>query len=149
MFSNAQGVAQPSALGDFRVDVDVGAVPRAIADECSGAHRVLGLVGAGKAVGAFIRRVESRIALLDERELSVDIPVVACDWPGIAARLRRRVGVRCAELVVEPEPQRLDVEDRLVTRARWKDAGHGSEAIVEIFDPRRPVRCNRKLGAEA
>ena len=51
--------------------------------------------------------------------------------------------------MVEPEPQRLDVEDRLVTRARWKDPGDSSEAVVEIFDPRRPVRRDCDLGAEA
>ena len=74
-------------------------------------YGILGLVGAGEAVRTLVRRVKSRIALLDEGELAVDIPVVACDRPRIAARLRRRVGVRYAELVVEPEPQRLDVED--------------------------------------
>ena len=44
---DAEGLAQPEALGDLRIDVNVGAVPRAKADECGGAHRILGLVGAG------------------------------------------------------------------------------------------------------
>ena len=93
--------------------------------------------------------MEGRIALLDERELTVDIPAVGCDRPRIAARIRRCVGVCKAELAVEPQPQRLDVEGRLVACARWKNAGDGSEAVVEIFSPRRPARRDRKLGAEA
>ena len=129
---NTQGRAETKALGDLRIDIDVGAIPRAIADERGGAYGILGLVGAGQAVRTFIWRVEGRIALRDEGELTVDIPIVACDRPWITVRLRRPVGLRYAELVVEPEPQRLDVEGRLVSRARWKDAGDGSEAVVEI-----------------
>ena len=51
--------------------------------------------------------------------------------------------------MIKPEPQRLDIEDRLISRARRKNAGDGSETVVEIFDPGRPSRCDRKLGAEA
>src|SRR5208282_3480640 len=90
-----------------------------------------------------------RITLLDGRELAVDIPGVARDRPLIAARIRQCAGVRRAELVIEPEPQCLNIEHRLVPRARGKDAGDASEVVVEIFDSHAPIRRNRKLGAEA
>src|SRR5271163_1058858 len=60
----------------------------------------------------------------------------------------RRVGVRYAELVIEPEPQHLDIEGRPVSGTRWKDAGDSSEVVVEIFDPRGPIRRNGKFGAD-
>src|SRR5208282_2414911 len=140
--------AETKALGDLRIDVDVGAVPRAKSGERGGADGVLRLAGAREAVRTFVWRAEFRIALLDVGELAVDIPGVARDRPSIAARLRRRAGVPRAELVIEPEPQRLDVEHRLVARVRRKDTGDGSEAVVEIFDAHRPVRRYCGLGAE-
>src|SRR5271169_4533896 len=42
----------------------------------------------------------------------------------------------------------MNIECRLVTRAGWKDACDGSETVVEIFEPRSPVRCDCNFGAQ-
>ena len=82
--SNTKGVAETKPLHQLRINVDLSAVPRAKADErrCSG--RVFELATAGQALRTFIWRAECRIALSDERELAMDIPVIGS---GLASSL--------------------------------------------------------------
>jgi hypothetical protein len=107
-------VAETKALIKLRVDVELGAVPQAQAEERGRRRGIAGLVGSRKAVRAFIGRIEVQIALLDEGELPVDIPTVGVDRPPVGKIAGGCGRARPAKLPVEPEAKAMEVYRRRV-----------------------------------
>ncbi len=142
-------VAQPEALHELGVQIDLAVLPGPEADERGAARGVACLPCAREAVCTLIGRVEAWIGLSDEGRLPVDVPVAVGD-PGLLSRRQLGRGrVRPAQLAVETQAQHVDVEARIVVCARWEGGADVSEPAVEIFEARRPVRRDRDFGADS
>ena len=135
----ADGVAQAKALQQFGIVVDLAAFPEPGVQIEAVAPGGLRLPRGRQAVGAGIGRAECRIALTQIGGLAVDFPAIGF---GIG-----QVGLRCPavrsrpiDLAVEADADLLEVERRIVLRARGEANVGAIELAVEIFEPHAPVR---------
>ncbi len=147
--AEAESLAEAGALHQLGVDIELGVLRQAQAKEGSGAGGVLELLMALQAVLTLVGRTKRRIALADERHLAMHVPIVGRDRPRVAGVDACRAFSARTKLAVQAKPQGLQLERRFVACVRWERGGDAVEPIVEVFEPRTPLRRDRELGAAA
>src|SRR5262249_29659437 len=143
----ADRVAQPETLEQLGIVVDGATVPDPHAHKGAARPGLARLREVREAVRPRVGRAERRIALLDVGRLRVQLPAVRFGAdPGVALD-----AVGGAELAVEADAQRVEIERRRIVRAGGKLRVGADVLAVEILGPCAPVRRERVFdaGAEA
>ena len=143
-------VADAEALIDFRIEPEFGALPQPHAGEQRGVRRLAALAAMRQAVGTLIGRSDRRVALPREGGLAVEIDQVqvGCRLPlgDDRPRVRRRGIV--AELIVQTGAHLLHRKVGIeVLRAAKERRAAIAVTGEQIFEPRRPMRCDRCFDA--
>ena len=138
----AEGVAEPEALVDLRIDPQFRALPQLQSGIERGVPGLAACIGV-EAVGAAVRRAKRRRVLADISGLAVNAPVVALERRQAPIAGTRAVA---AELVIQPEANLLHGKVRVeaLSGQRKRHAG-GAEAGIEVFEPCGPMRHQRRL----
>ena len=135
----ADGVVQAKSLQQFRIVIDLAALPEPRVEKQAVAPGRLRLPRRGEAVWAGIERAEGGIALSQIGGLAVDFPAVGFRIG--QRRLRRQAAeIGPVNLPVEAEAYRLHLHARGKFRPRIEQDVGLVEPAVEIFDPPRPMR---------
>ena len=76
------------------------------------------------------------------------------EFPGarpivVVGTLLRGLLVALAEMIVEPDPEAIEVVLRIVAGGRCERKARQAEICIEIFEPRRPAAAERVVDAAA
>src|SRR5262249_26584648 len=107
------------------------------------------LLATRQAVRSLVGRTERRVALPDEGELTMHVPIVRRDRRRKAQLARGGLRIRGVEVPGEAQPDRMEIERRLVAGAGRERDADVAESVVQILDGGGPVRRNGKLGTRA
>src|SRR5262249_29593987 len=106
--SGAGGVVQAEALQQLGIVIELAAVPEPQGEKGAHGPGISRLRPGREAVLAEVGRAEGRVALLDERGLPVNLPIIELGLrPVVEAG---RVGRRRKGMIVEPEANKMGIE---------------------------------------